>query len=65
MSVKYAATSDQKSLMSFVNGKKKSSETFLIIQETKKCFTSGFRPAPGPLDCLLCRVIVARPRLEK
>lgn len=43
MSVKYAATSDQKSLMCFVNGKP-SSETFLIIQKPKAMFHTGLLP---------------------
>lgn len=44
MSIKYAATSDQKSLMCFVNGKP-SSETILLIQKNQKpCFTSGLLP---------------------
>lgn len=54
MSVKYAATSDQKSLMCFVKRGKPSSETFSIIQKkTKKNrktkATFHFRPAPGPV----------------
>lgn len=46
MSVKYAATSDQKSLMCFENGNP-SSETFLDHPKIKqKCFTSGLLPGP-------------------
>lgn len=48
MSVKYAATSDQKSLMCFVNGKP-SSETFLIIQKTPTAMFH-FRSTPGPVN---------------
>lgn len=50
MSVKYAATSDQKSLMCFVNGNP-SSERVLIIQKNKnktQCFTSGLFPVQSP-----------------
>lgn len=64
MSVKYAATSDQESLMCFVNGKKNSSETFSIIQKGKKSNVS-LQACSRSTQPLLCRVIVERPRLEK
>lgn len=47
MSIKYTATSDQKSLMCFMNGKP-SSETSLLIQKSKAIF--HFRPSPGSVN---------------
>lgn len=64
MSVKYAATSDQESLMCFVNGKKTVLKHSRSSKKGKKSNVS-LQACSRSTQPLLCRVIVERPRLEK